>query len=85
MSSPSMTFQSALYLDTFPLLLSSLSKMDPNNLLVTNSTLYSLKYKFGGNHLLPSFGFQKYDTVLVLLQSLQLYVGCFYTMTKDIV
>lgn len=43
-----------------------LPKMDPNNLFMTNPTLYSLKYKFGRNHLPPSLGFQKYETILVL-------------------
>lgn len=48
---------------------------------MTNPTSYSLKYKFDVDKIPPSLGFQKYNTILVLLWSLWLYVGSFYTMT----
>lgn len=75
----------ALYLDTFPLLVSfppvlryqvlSLHKRILIRCFMTNPTLYSLKYKFDVDKLPPSLGFQKYNTILVLLRSLWLYVG----------
>lgn len=91
-----MSFKSALYLYSFPLHTSFppalgnqvlLPKKDSNNLLHDKSNfiflkiyLYSLKHKLDVDYLPPSLAFQKYDTILVLLQSLAI---CWALLPND--